>query len=196
MVPAAATLAVDCSDGQVEGGLIRVDERLDDGGATREDVDRRSSRDVAHREAAFSGVRGGGVVREQVERRGTGLVEVGRRRVARAGRERQGRRPEDRGAVVGGVGRGQGDVVVTGGQVERSGEVTRLEVVQGQLAVDVDVDRGRGDSVKHGEGGVVCRRSRCRGDEARREGESGDDADCDCLAHDVLLGGAALSALH
>ena len=123
---------------------------------------------MAHGQATLTGVRGRDVVREEVERRRTRLIEVRRRRVALARREGDGRRTEDGRTGVRGIRSRQGDRVVAGRKVQRTGEVAGLEVVQGERSVDIDVDRSVGDGVKHVK---ICggRRDRLSGGyEARR----------------------------
>src|SRR5690606_12630905 len=93
-------------------------------------------------------------------------------RVARARHERQVDGADGRGARVGGVGRSDRDAVRARGEVERAGQVTGLEVVERQLAVDVDVDDQVGDAVEHREGRGVAG--------GGGGGESAEDGEAEC----------------
>lgn len=59
---------------------------------------------------------------------------------------------------------GNRDHVPAGRYGERTGERSRLEVVEGELVIDVDVDRGVWPGVQHGHlsGGGVSRRKGLR----------------------------------
>ena len=65
--------------------------------------------------------------------------------------------PSDRRTGVGGIRRRQGDLVVAGGELERAGEISGLEVVEREVAVDVDVDGRVGDAMQHRELGGLRR---------------------------------------
>ena len=145
VVPASGDGGRDGADRQVQRRLIGVDEARHDRRAAGEDVDGRGRGDVAHGQPALAGLGRGGVVREEVERGLAGLGEIRRRRVARVGRKRD-RSPSARERC-----RPPRPSAVTlisyvaRGQVERSGEVAGLEVVERQRAVDVHVHGQAGD---------------------------------------------------
>ena len=66
---------------------------------------------------------------------------------------------------------GDRDGVATGRQIQRPGNGFRLEVVQGQCAVDVDVDGQAGDAVYDVDLGGVRGRSRERTEQGSGDGE-------------------------
>src|SRR5690606_9274966 len=124
---------------QVQGLLVRVLETGDGDLAVRPHVHRRGGGDVADHQAALAGVERGDVVGEGGHGGVAVGVQVGGGGVVAARLEADGDRPDHGLGGVGRVGGGDRDLVVAGGELEGSGELGRLEVVERQLAVDVHV---------------------------------------------------------
>ncbi len=130
----------------VQHALLRVGDPGEDDGATGADIDRGCGGVMPDDEPGLAGGNGRDVVGVRGDGRVAVGVQVGDQRVAVAAGD-IGRRGEQRGGCVGGIGRGDRDVVAAGRQIQWSGNGFRLEVVQRECAVDVDVD---------GQAGMPC----------------------------------------
>lgn len=152
---------------EVQHLLVGVGQTLDDGCATGTHVHGRGCRSMAHGQPRLAGVEGGGdegggVDDERVEGRVAVGVEVGGQGEVRAARYLKALGGDGRVLGLGvGTSRIDLDVVTAGGQLQGVGQGAGLEVGQGLLAVDVDVDGQAGDRVqdRHRRSAVVLSES-------------------------------------
>ena len=144
--------------GHISLGLLRVAQVREpiDRLAADEDVDRWGRRRVSDREPALAGSDGCRVVGEQGCRRLAVGRQVRDRRVVGAFVEGDRDRADCRVGVVRGVGGRDGHGVLAGGDRERAGHHPRLEVVDRQLVVEIDIDRQARHTVEHGQLGRAC----------------------------------------